>query len=89
MSKEIEMLSARCENEDFSRAEYKDFSDEYGTTKVYKVDGGDLTLYYWNSQNSRRIEHSEALNYISEELMNGVQSGTVFDGWNEIMFEIK
>jgi len=78
-----------CGNADFSRAEEEDFSDEYGTTKAYKVQGEDECLYYWNSSNSQEPQHAEALRYISEELENDSFEGSISDGWNEIMFEVK
>jgi hypothetical protein len=89
MDKDIEVIVQGCNNKDYSRAEEEDFSDEYGTTKAYKVQGEDQCLYYWNSSNQQAPQHAEALRYIAEELESGTENGSVADGWNEIMFEVK
>jgi hypothetical protein len=89
MDEDIEVIIKGCNNADYSREEQADFSDEYGKTRVWKVQGEDSCLFYWNSSNGQAPKHSTALAYIAEELEEGSQGGSVNDGWNEIMFEIK
>jgi len=81
-------LIKACNNKYYSRAEDKDFTHEFGMTKVYKVKGNDDTLYYWNSSNTRGINHDEALHEITNELLDNYYGGEVIDGWNNIMFDL-
>jgi len=89
MEDSIKKIIKGCNNNNYSRAEEEDFSDEFGKTRVYKVQGEDQSLYYWNSSNSKNIQHSEALSRIADEILDDNESGSIDDGWNEIMFEIK
>jgi hypothetical protein len=79
-----------CNNRDYNRAEEEDFVCNEQKTRVWKVqsDEGE-TLYYWNSANGQEPQHSEALRNIANELLGGNEGGNTYDGWNEIMFEIK
>jgi len=89
MDVEIENIIQRCNNGEHNRAEEEDFTCNGEETKAYKVQGEDQCLYYWNSSNKQEPQHSTALVYIAEELETGNESGSINDGWNEIMFEIK
>lgn len=89
MDTEIENIIQGCNNKEYGRAEEEDFTCNGEETKAYKVQGEDQCLYYWNSQNGQEPQHSEALAMIAEELEAGNESGSVHDGWNEIMFEVK
>ena len=62
---------------------------DFNNTKVFKVIGDGSTLLYWNSSNSQNINHKEALSLIFDKVLNNELEGTINDGWNEIMFEIK
>ena len=86
----IAQLLKGCNNEDYSRAEEEDFGDEFGKTRVWKIQSDEgRTLYYWNSANGQEPRHSEALTSIANELLDGNEGGNAYDGWNEIQFEIK
>lgn len=76
-----------CNNRDYSRAEQKDFMADGKKVRVFKVEGEDSTLFYWNSSNFKSINHDVALRGIVDELLEGNEDGTTMDGWNEIMFE--
>ena len=73
---------------EYSRAENKDFSDEFGKTRVYKVEGDEDTLYYWNSSNSKNIDHTSFLRELTNELLTDYSGGETIDGWNNIMYEL-
>ena len=85
MEEHIRQIIKGCNNKDYSRAEAEDFEN----TKVYKVQAEDYCLFYWNSSNSKEPQHSEALSRIVDELLDETESGSIDDGWNEIMFEVK
>ena len=90
LEQDILDIAKGCFNEDYSRGEEEDFVDGCGNkNKVYKVQSDDRTLYYWNSSNQSSINHGVALKRIGNELLDGEEGGTVYDGWNEIMYEIK
>lgn len=78
-------LIKNLNNRNWDRAKEKDFDNTF----VYKVNGDDQTLYYWNSSNREGIKHQTALNRILNLIIDGEDSGTVNDGWNEIMFEVE
>ena len=85
---EITELARGCARKDYSRAPQKDFTCDGKTVKVFKVEGEESTLFYWNSSNFQSINHDTALRNLTEALLSGEDGGTVMDGWNEIMFEI-
>ena len=66
----------------------KDFSDEFGKTRVYKVEGDEDTLFYWNSSNSKNIDHTSVLRELTNELLTDYSGGETIDGWNNIMYEL-
>lgn len=87
---ELRDIIKGCNRRDYSRAEQKDFKAWDGKkVRVFKVEGEEKTLFYWNSSNSKEIRHSTALTNIADELLDDNEEGTVQDGWNEIMFEIE
>jgi len=89
MEEAILELIRGCNNRDYSRAEEEDFVCNGQKTRVWKVQGEDDCLYYWNSCNGQEPQHSTSLQYIANELINGNEGGSVDDGYNEIMFEVK
>lgn len=89
MEEEIIEIIKGCNNKDYNRAEQEDFVCSGIKTRVWAVDGEDNSLFYWNSSNGQEPKHSVALSRIANELLDGDESGSVDDGWNEIMFEIK
>jgi hypothetical protein len=93
---ELEDLLDACRNGDYQRSEEDDFENDadapYPITKVYKVDGGDHTLIYWNSSNNERINHEEVLELIADEIEHDeCYDGIVQDEytWAEIMYEVQ
>jgi hypothetical protein len=85
---ELRDIIKGCNRRDYSRAEQKDFKAWDGKkVRVFKVEGEEKTLFYWNSSNQADIRHSTALANIADELLDDNEEGTVQDGWNEIMFE--
>jgi hypothetical protein len=92
MDQDVETIIENCNNGDYSRAPEEDFTDCCDNrNKVYKVQGEDRCLFYWNSSNQQAVRHSTALERFAELLEEDedCDGGTVDDGWNEIMFEIK
>ena len=65
--------------------EESDRNEEY---TEYIVLGDTMNVKYWNSSNKQAIKDREMVHGgIIEYLQDGVNDGTVSDGWNEIMFE--
>ena len=56
---------------------------------IHTVKGDDTVLHFWNSSNNQSVHTDEALSNILDEYLDGETSGSVSDGWNEIMFEIE
>lgn len=54
---------------------------------VYQVETDTDTLYFWNSSNNGRIDIGEVLYKIGECLEEGEADGSVYDDFNEVMFE--
>lgn len=76
---ELRDIIKGCNRREYSRAEKKDFMAEGQKVKVFKVEGDEKTLFYWNSSNSRSINHSVALQGIVDELIDENEGGTVMD----------
>ena len=89
MEEEIKNIIKGCNNKDYGRAEEEDFVCNGQKTRVWKVQGEEDCLFYWNSANGQEPKHSAALQGIVDELLEGNESGNTHDGWNEIMFEVK
>lgn len=55
----------------------------------YVIEGDEATLRFWNSSNSSSPTNiSSLLNDIRQELLDEQTSGSLSDGWNEIMWEV-
>lgn len=69
----------------------KDFEhsieDDFENTTVYKIQGDESYILFWNSSNGEEPEFKYALPQILDFIIDEEYEGTVSDGWNEIMFE--
>tara|TARA_B100001173_G_scaffold177490_1_gene153283 strand:+ start:1269 stop:1523 length:255 start_codon:yes stop_codon:yes gene_type:complete len=63
--------------------------DDFENTSVYKIQGDESYLLFWNSSNGEEPEYSFVLPLILEYVIDGEDEGGVSDGWNEIMFEVR
>lgn len=63
---------------------------EFGTTKVYRVEGKKSICKVWNSSNSSSFDTKEACLKIAQKIVSDDSEGGSFSaGFNEIMFEIQ
>lgn len=64
----------------------------FGETITYDyhvIKSDEATLRFWNSSNSSGIHNiSSVLDDIRSEVLDEEMGGTVYDGWNELMWEI-
>lgn len=66
-----------------------DIKDEFGTTKVYKVEGEKSICKVWNSSNSNSFNTKNACSKIAQKMVDeDSEGGTFYENFNEIMFEI-
>jgi len=63
--------------------------DDFENTSVYKIQGDESYLLFWNSSNGEEPEYRYALPLILEYVIDGEDDGSISDGWNEIMFEVR
>ena len=63
--------------------------DDFENTSVYKVQGDETYMLYWNSANGQEPDHGFALAQLLELVIDGEDEGSVSDGFNEIMFEVR
>jgi len=72
-------------NRDFEHS----IDDDFENTSVYKIQGDESYLLFWNSSNGEEPEYRFVLPLILEYVIDGEDEGSVSDGWNEIMFEVR
>ena len=72
-------------NRDFEHS----IEDDFENTSVYKIQGDESYLLFWNSSNGQEPEYRFVLHLILESIIDGLDWGTINDGWNEIMFEVR
>lgn len=77
------LLLQNLNNRNYSRAEDKDFEN----TKVFRVEGDESNILYWNSSNSESIHHNQVLKEITNSVLDDEYDGRVYNNMNEIMFE--
>tara|TARA_R100000742_G_C4279448_1_gene104047 strand:+ start:3428 stop:3682 length:255 start_codon:yes stop_codon:yes gene_type:complete len=71
-----------------ARNEYShSIENDFENTSVYKIEGSESYLIFWNSSNGEEPEFKYALSEILELIIDEEYEGTVSDGWNEIMFK--
>jgi hypothetical protein len=63
--------------------------DDFENTSVYKVQGDETYMLFWNSSNGEEPEYRYVLPLILEYVIDGEDDGSISDGFNEIMFEIR
>jgi len=63
--------------------------DDFENTSVYKVQGDETYMLFWNSSNGEEPEYRYVLPLILEYVIDENMEGSVSDGWNEIMFEVR
>jgi hypothetical protein len=63
--------------------------DDFENTSVYKVQGDETYMLFWNSSNGEEPEYRYVLPLILEYVIDENMEGSVSDGFNEIMFEIR
>lgn len=90
MEKHIRDFIKSCNNNDYKRAPEGDFDTSEGKVLAYKLESedGDV-LTYWNSSNLQSIRHEAFLKNLVDDLLEESCGGTCYDGWNEIMYEIR
>ena len=72
-------------NRDFEHS----IDDDFENTSVYKIQGDETYMLFWNSSNGEEPEYRYALPLILESIIDELDWGTINDGFNEIMFEVK
>ena len=72
-------------NRDFEHS----IDDDFENTSVYKIQGDESYLLFWNSSNGEEPEYRYALPLILESIIDELDWGNINDGFNEIMFEVK
>jgi len=72
---------------------YRDFvhsiEDDFENTSVYKIQGDETYMLYWNSSNGQEPDHGFALTEIFDLVVDEITEGSISDGFNEIMFQIR
>jgi|TARA_B110000444_G_C18401613_1_gene393923 hypothetical protein len=63
--------------------------DDFENTSVYKVQGDETYMLFWNSSNGEEPDYRYVLPLILEYVIDGEDDGSISDGFNEIMFEIR
>ena len=63
--------------------------DDFENTSVYKVQGDETYMLFWNSSNGQEPEYRYVLPEILELVVDENMEGSISDGFNEIMFEIR
>ena len=72
-------------NRDFEHS----IDDDFENTSVYKIQGDETYMLFWNSSNGEEPEYRYVLPLILGYVIDGEDEGSVSDGFNEIMFEIR
>jgi hypothetical protein len=63
--------------------------DDFENTSVYKIQGDETYMLFWNSSNGEEPEYRYVLPEILELVIDEDMEGSVSDGFNEIMFEVR
>ncbi len=63
--------------------------DEFENNSGYRIQGDETYMLFWNSSNGEEPEYRYVLPDILECVIDGLDWGTVSDGFNEIMFEVR
>ena len=72
-------------NRDFEHS----IDDDFENTSVYKIQGDETYMLFWNSSNGEEPDYRYVLPEILECVIDGEDDGSISDGFNEIMFEIR
>jgi hypothetical protein len=80
MDKELIKAIAR---KDFEHSIEDDFED----TTVYKIQGDENYILFWNSSNGEEPEFRYVLPEMIQNIVDEKTEGNIFDGYNEIMFK--
>tara|TARA_R100000995_G_scaffold84922_1_gene65905 strand:+ start:24075 stop:24338 length:264 start_codon:yes stop_codon:yes gene_type:complete len=63
--------------------------DDLQETTVYKIEGSKSYILFWNSSNGEEPEFRYALPEIFNLIVDEKYTGTVSDGYNQIMYVTK
>lgn len=77
------LLLQNLNNNNYSRAE----DEEFENTEVYRVEGDESNILYWNSSNSESPNHNQIHKEILDSVLEDEYDGRVYDNMNEIMFK--